>query len=78
MQHCITINNFNNLQVSPKYLEEAAERSTFFFRQECFSLLLSDLMPKQSQLKGQLISKGIWEKTENQTFPIDVSKAKLH
>lgn len=50
----------------------------FSFRQEYFCLLLSHLMPKQSQLKGQLINKGIWEKTEKQTFSIDFREAKLH
>lgn len=33
MQHCIAIDNFKNLQVSPKCLEEAAESSTLFFLQ---------------------------------------------
>lgn len=38
MQHCITVNNFRNLQISPKCLEEAAERSPFSLQTRALQL----------------------------------------
>lgn len=73
---CTTRNNFRKLQVSPNCLEERkTETSTFSPQTRVLQLLQESTYAKR---KGQVIKKDIWEKTENPTFAIDLSEARVH
>jgi len=69
MKHCNTVINFRNLQVVPNCLEDdTAKMSTFSLQTRVLQFISQVVIPKKSQLEGQVIHKDIWEKIEKTTF----------